>query len=74
MPMTNETGEDPGSIKNKMKSDLQSFQEVNPKAYEILVSHINDGFFETRQTPRPIKELANKLLDTITEEESANED
>ncbi len=53
-------------IKKLIKDSLDDFKETNEKAYEILISFCDEGFFESRQTPKPLRELANKLLDTIS--------
>ena len=69
----NESKEEGLSIKRLIKASLDDFQGTNKEAYEILISHNDEGFFESRQTNKPLKELAKQLLDTISWDDDSDE-
>lgn len=58
------------SIKRVIKASLEDFSEENKEAYDILISHVDDNFFQTRNTHKFLKFMANQLLDTISEDAS----
>lgn len=45
----------------------------NPDAYDILKTSILNKFFEDRQTPSSIKNLADKIIGTINPGDKENE-
>lgn len=69
----NDSKEEKLSIKRLIKVSLDDFQGTNKKAYGILISHNDEGFFESRQTPKPLKELAKQLLGTISGDDTSDE-
>ena len=44
---------------------LATLSDNNPDAYKILCTINQEGFFEKPQTKVSIKQIANRLLDTI---------
>lgn len=73
--MASETpiSEEEVSIAEQIKTSLRGLEETNKKAYDLLISRVDMGFFETRKTPKPLKELANQLLETIDERQDTDE-
>ena len=69
----NDSKEEKLSIKGIIKASLDDFQGINKEAYGILISHNDEGFFESKQTPKPLKELANQLLGTISGDDTSDE-
>lgn len=62
----------PASLQNIIANSIEELLDHNQKAYEILMGLIDTGFFETRQTNKPLIDVADELLDTLKLEE--NED
>jgi hypothetical protein len=74
MPVdTNHSEQEDSLIKKLIKESLDDFKVTNEKAYEILISHVNEGFFESRQTPKPLRDLANQLVGTISGDDDFDE-
>lgn len=61
------------SIKAQMKAALDGLRGLEKQAYDLLSSRVDNSFFETRQTPKPLKELAAELLAIIDGGSKSNE-
>jgi hypothetical protein len=69
----NDSEKEDSLIKKLIKESLDDIKVTNEKAYEILISHIDEGFFESRQTPKPLRHLANQLVGTILGDDDFDE-
>jgi len=49
-----------------LTSAFSPLESGHPFAFEILLSKVQEGFFDTRQTRRPLSRLAEQLLETIS--------
>ena len=54
------------SLKGILLAGLAELEEINLEAFKIISSSIQEGFFEERQTPKPLDDFADSVIDAIT--------
>ena len=62
------------SVRDILRHSLKGLEKNNKEAHDILLSNVNDGFIEDRQTPKPLRELASRLVGTVVKSEVPHED
>ena len=62
------------TLENILRTSIENLEEYNKEAYEQLIQHARDGFFEQHQSVGKIGRLADMLLNALEEGGEIDED